>query len=110
MEAAIKIENPEKKVYKDIHKKWNSNYISITNSTENRKIYFRIYKHKTWNNHGFGLKRVDSIVAKYNGFINRQNEQGVLFTADYFCHYKYKFVDGCHMSYELFSAIGVLWI
>ena len=30
--------------------------------------------------HGFGLIRIDRIVAKYGGFVNRQNEKGVFAT------------------------------
>ncbi len=30
--------------------------------------------------HGFGLIRIDRIAAKYGGFINRQNEEGVFAT------------------------------
>ena len=35
---------------------------------------------KLGTNHGFGLSRVDSIVYKYDGFVNRQNEEGVFAT------------------------------
>lgn len=31
-------------------------------------------------NHGFGLKRIDRTVKKYNGFLNRQHEEGVFAT------------------------------
>ena len=31
-------------------------------------------------NHGFGLMRIDMVVKKYNGFLNRQNEEGVFAT------------------------------
>lgn len=31
-------------------------------------------------NHGFGLMRIDSVVKKYNGFLNRQHEEGVFAT------------------------------
>lgn len=30
--------------------------------------------------HGFGLYRIDGIVAKYGGFLNRQTEEGVFAT------------------------------
>lgn len=30
--------------------------------------------------HGFGLMRVDSVAAKYDGFVNRQFEDGVFGT------------------------------
>lgn len=31
-------------------------------------------------NHGFGLMRIDRVVKKYNGFLNRQHEEGVFAT------------------------------
>ncbi|GFH94269.1 hypothetical protein IMSAGC003_00801 [Lachnospiraceae bacterium] len=31
-------------------------------------------------NHGFGLRRIDRTVKKYNGFLNRQHEEGVFAT------------------------------
>ena len=30
--------------------------------------------------HGFGLVRIDRIVSKYGGFLNRQDEEGVFAT------------------------------
>lgn len=83
MEAAIKFENSEDRfirVYIRVMKE--QLYISITNSTggEIKKLGLGYISTKLGTNHGFGLKRVDSIVAKYNGFINRQNEEGVFAT------------------------------
>lgn len=83
MEAAVKIENPDDRfirVY--IRKMKNQLYICITNSVggQVKKVGSRYISTKLMKNHGFGLKRVDSIVAKYNGFINRQNEEGVFAT------------------------------
>lgn len=83
MDAAIKLENTENRfvrVY--IREMKNQLYISITNSVggEVRKINLEYISTKLGINHGFGLKRVDGIVSKYNGFINRQNEEGVFAT------------------------------
>lgn len=83
MEAAMKLENPEDRfirVY--IREMKNQLYISITNSVggEVRKINLEYISTKLGINHGFGLKRVDDIVSKYHGFINRQNEEGVFAT------------------------------
>lgn len=57
-------------------------YISISNSTNGKikKINKRYMSTKTSGSHGFGLKRVDSIVSKYDGYINRQNEEGMFAT------------------------------
>lgn len=57
-------------------------YISITNATashiRNTTGIYITSKNKAM--HGNGLKRVDLTVAKYDGYINRQNEPGVFAT------------------------------
>ncbi len=57
-------------------------YISVTNSVggEIKKVGLQYLTTKLGKNHGFGLKRIDSIVNKYSGFINRQHEPGVFAT------------------------------
>ncbi|MGN0352094.1 MAG: sensor histidine kinase [Roseburia sp.] len=56
-------------------------YISITNSTNEvvRKLDSE-YISKKRGNHGHGLKRINLVVEKYQGYINRQNEPGVFVT------------------------------
>lgn len=56
-------------------------YISVTNTTNEkvRKID-REYITKKRGNHGHGLKRINLVVEKYEGYINRQNEPGVFVT------------------------------
>lgn len=56
-------------------------YISVTNSTKElvRKFDHEYITNKR-GNHGHGLKRIDNIVNKYEGFINRKNEPGVFVT------------------------------
>jgi DNA-binding LytR/AlgR family response regulator len=83
MEAAVKIENKEDRFIRVYIREMKEQlYISITNSVggEIKKTSFGYISTKLAKNHGFGLKRVDAIVAKYNGFINRQNEEGVFAT------------------------------
>lgn len=83
IEACMKIENPSDRfirVYVDIFKE--QLYISVQNSNGGKikkigKIY---HTTKESNSHGFGIIRVDNIVNKYNGYINRQNEEGVFAT------------------------------
>ena len=55
-------------------------YISVYNSTcgELKKRKNTYVSTKGSENHGFGLASVDCIVKKYKGFINRQDEEGVL--------------------------------
>lgn len=56
-------------------------YISVTNGTEEaeRKIDEDYISTKR-GNHGHGLKRINNIVEKYEGYINRKNEPGVFVT------------------------------
>lgn len=57
-------------------------YITVTNS-----VYGKINKTggsyistKNTPSHGFGLIRIDRIVKRYSGYVNRQNEEGVFAT------------------------------
>lgn len=56
-------------------------YIAVTNSTGEviRKLDAEYISNKR-GDHGHGLKRVDLIVDKYNGYIRRANEPGVFST------------------------------
>jgi len=56
-------------------------YLSVTNATAEavRKIDAAYISSKR-GNHGHGLKRIDRVVEKYGGYINRQNEPGVFAT------------------------------
>lgn len=82
MEACMEL-NEEKerfiRIYIDIIKK--QLYISVTNSMAGKakRIGSGFLSRKT-GNHGFGLLRIDSIVDKYGGFLNRQTEEGVFAT------------------------------
>lgn len=82
MEACMKI--PEEKerfirIYIDIVKK--QLYISVTNTMEGRaKRIGGNFRSTKQGNHGFGLLRIDSIVSKYNGYLNRQTEEGLFAT------------------------------
>ena len=56
-------------------------YVSVSNATKEvvRKLDEEYISTKR-GDHGHGLKRIDNIVAKYDGFINRKNEPGVFVT------------------------------
>ena len=56
-------------------------YISVTNSTceKYRKKLSELVTSKL-GEHGFGLRRIDKIAEKYDGFVNRKNEPGVFAT------------------------------
>ncbi|WP_310604257.1 sensor histidine kinase [Anaerosporobacter sp.] len=57
-------------------------YISVSNSVRGvvKKSGKTYLSTKDSAGHGFGLMRVDRIVDKYDGYINRQNEEGVFAT------------------------------
>lgn len=81
MEACMQIPEEERfiRIYIDIVKK--QLYISVTNSMGDRprKIGERFLTQKQ-GHHGFGLMRIDGIVKKYGGYINRQTDEGVFAT------------------------------
>ena len=56
-------------------------YISISNATaETVRTIDSAYISVKRGNHGHGLKRIDRVVEKYGGYVNRQNEPGVFAT------------------------------
>ncbi len=57
-------------------------YIYIMNSSEGRrKRKGRIYEStKSGKYHGFGLMRVNQVVERYHGYLERQDEEGVFVT------------------------------
>ena len=82
-EACMKQNNEEDRfirVYIGIFKE--QLYISVSNSYggEIKKSDKNYISTKNNQSHGFGLMRVDRIVAKYNGYVNRQNEEDVFAT------------------------------
>lgn len=82
IEAVMQIAEEEKRfirVYVGIFK--GQLYISVSNSvgTEIKKIAKTYYTTKG-EGHGFGLKRIDKIAAKYGGYVNRQDEGDVFAT------------------------------
>lgn len=82
IEACCKIENSDKRfirIYIGLLKK--QFYISVQNSVGGEiKKEGKTYLTTKNENHGFGLKRIDKIVSKYDGFINRQDETDVFAT------------------------------
>ncbi len=82
IESCRKIKDPDERfirVYIGILKK--QLYISITNATsETVKQRTDHYFTTKRGDHGHGLKRVDQVVKKYDGYLNRQNEPGVFAT------------------------------
>ena len=71
------------RIYIDIIKK--QLYISVINSMEGAvkrsgAQYLSSKQGLSEGLHGLGILRIDSIVSKYHGYINRQSEQGVFAT------------------------------
>lgn len=80
VEACAKVkEQPFLRLYIGLYK--GQLYISCTNATSEavRKLDAD-YVTKKRGNHGHGLKRMNLIVEKYDGFIQRKNEPGVFLT------------------------------
>lgn len=83
VESCEKMENKEAerfiRLYIGVLKK--QLYISVANSTSEviRKLDEDYITTKR-GNHGHGLKRINNIVEKYEGYINRKNEPGVFVT------------------------------
>ena len=81
IESCLKLLNPEDRfirIYIGKHK--SMLYISVSNAAgvKNQDRIWRTTKKSHL--HGFGIKRIDRIVAKYGGFVNRQSEDGVFAT------------------------------
>lgn len=56
-------------------------YISVSNSTceKHRRRLSELVTSKL-GEHGFGLRRIDKLAEKYDGFVNRKNEPGIFAT------------------------------
>ncbi len=82
MEACTEIEKPEDRfirIYIDILK--GQLYIYIINSAVGRrKRKGSGYESTKGSRHGFGLMRVDKVVEKYKGYLERQDEENVFAT------------------------------
>lgn len=67
------------RVYIDILK--GQLYIYVANSMSNDiRKQGKLYLSTKRGNHGFGLMRVDKVVERYHGYLNRQHEEGVFAT------------------------------
>lgn len=79
VEACEGLADPYIRLYIGVLK--NQLYISVTNATKDtvRKLDSEYITTKR-GNHGHGLKRINLVVEKYKGYINRQNEPGVFVT------------------------------
>ena len=83
MEACLRQDESEDRfirVYIGILKK--QLYICVTNSVggEVKKVGKTYLSTKDSDAHGFGLMRIDRLADKYDGYVNRQNEEGAFAT------------------------------
>ncbi len=82
IEACLRIEEDQRfiRIYMDM--KNTQLYISITNSAEAYKKpkLGQIFASSKGRNHGLGLTRIDELVAKYEGYINRNSEESAFTT------------------------------
>ena len=80
IEACEKIASPEERfirIYIGLFK--NQFYLSVTNATNQRRRLQKYYSLKG-EGHGFGLYRIDKIVKRKKGYLNRKDEPGVFAT------------------------------
>ena len=81
MEACLRQEQGERFIRIYIGTLKGQLYISVSNSAgEVIKANGHYLSSKQSASHGFGLIRIDRIVDKYEGYVNRQNEEGVFAT------------------------------
>lgn len=83
MEACMRVEAPQERfirVYIDILK--GQLYVYIMNSTSGALVRKGRGYLSTKNSrfHGFGLMRIDKVVERYHGYLERQDEEGVFAT------------------------------
>ena len=83
IEACLKLPEDEKRfirVYIGIHKEML--YISVSNTAggEVKKVGRAYLTTKNAASHGFGLVRIDKIAEKYQGFVDRDHDDGVFAT------------------------------
>lgn len=81
MESCLKIENGDDRFIRlYIGTLKGQLYISVTNSASGIKKSAGEYITSKVGSHGYGLRRIDAVVAKYNGYKNRQDEGDVFAT------------------------------
>ena len=82
MEACARIPDENRRfirVYIDVMRE--QLYISVSNATYGKaKRVGAFYPTSKGGSHGYGLVRIDKIVEKYSGYINRQHEEGIFAT------------------------------
>jgi len=84
MEACLKLEEKSERrirIYIDVFKAYL--YISVANTMRGLLApsdVGYVSTKRSSGEHGFGLMRIDTIAEKYNGYVNRQHEEGAFVT------------------------------
>lgn len=82
VDACVKVKEKERRflrVYIGVYKK--QLYLSVTNATaEKKRRWNGLFPSDKRGNHGHGLRRIDFLVGRYDGYVNRKNEPGVFAT------------------------------
>lgn len=77
MEACVRLEPESRFVHIYIHKKGAQLYMSFTNSAgKKQKKIGNLFLSSKGSEHGFGLARVDALVARNGGYLTRASEDG----------------------------------
>lgn len=79
-EACAALPEPERFLRVYIGKLKGQLYLSVQNAAGAVKKEKGVYHSTKSGEHGYGLFRIDRIAKKYNGYVNRQNEEGVFAT------------------------------
>lgn len=82
IEASLSLPKPKRLIRIYMEMKGQQLYMSFTNMTAVKKQFKLngIFKTNKGDGHGFGLIRIDDIVARYKGYISRNSEDGVFTT------------------------------
>lgn len=82
IEASLKLPESERKIRVYMDMKGMQLYISFTNFTAGKKLprVGKLYATTKGAGHGFGLERIDAIVARSEGYLSRNSEDGAFTT------------------------------
>jgi len=82
IDANLALPEDERMIRIYIEMKGTQLYMSFTNMTASKKQYKENGKFQTskGEGHGFGLIRIDNIISRYGGYINRNSEDGAFTT------------------------------
>ena len=82
IEACMQLPEEERRIRVYMDMKNTQLYISVTNTTAQKKQLKEEgrYRSTKGSGHGYGLVRIDTIIERYQGYINRNSEDGAFTT------------------------------